>query len=80
MDSLDHVMAETLVGGMTSSLCYLLRFMFLVAKKRSADPDSCEAKTLATHMPVLFEAFTQCKEALYERFPDPINFLMNIYD
>ena len=62
-------MAESLVGGATAALLYLLRFLFLVARKGGVSPDS---PALIGHMPVLFDAFNECKRRLITDFPDPI--------
>lgn len=59
-DSLDHVMMETLIGGMTGCLCYMLRFMYLAAEMKG---EGGVADSLLTFVPALFQGFKECKYA-----------------
>lgn len=67
-DSIDHLMLESLVGGMVS--CGL--FILMIADFCAHRPDARDEKSrqFLLCLPPLFQAFEQCKQAIQDRFPD----------
>ena len=66
IDSLDHLMAESLIGGMVSCLKFLLLISGLSGKMSGKGEFVEKAMKL---IPSLFRGFIQCRDALAQRYP-----------
>ena len=69
-DSMEQLMIESLVGGMTSALTFLLLIAFFSTKASEGGKLADQADTFMKFLPPLFQAFDQCKRQLQQRFPD----------
>ena len=66
-DTIEHLLIESLIGGMTSCLC----FFFMISSWAAKNEGEGEGiDVFVKFIPILFECYNECKAALIKNLPD----------